>query len=137
MQTNLSTCICVIITYWCVQVSHQDLHGANINRLSFGSSGANFKKYVGHSAHVTNVRFTADKHLLVSLGGGDHAIFQWKFIPEGQGQQHSEVGEENAEPVVAHVGGASRYHCREGGGGGGGKLVPLPGGRGGGLRGSK
>ncbi|XP_033122529.1 echinoderm microtubule-associated protein-like 6 [Anneissia japonica] len=45
--------------------------------------GAKFRKYVGHSAHVTNVRFTHDKARLISTGGGDHAIFQWHFYPEG------------------------------------------------------
>lgn len=45
--------------------------------------GAKFKKYVGHSAHVTNVRFSHDKSHVITLGGADHAIFQWKFLPEG------------------------------------------------------
>ena len=44
--------------------------------------GAKFRKYVGHSSHVTNVRFTKDKTRLISIGGADHAIFQWRFIPE-------------------------------------------------------
>ncbi|XP_060573407.1 echinoderm microtubule-associated protein-like 6 [Ruditapes philippinarum] len=48
--------------------------------------GAKFRKYVGHSAHVTNVRFSNDKQRVISTGGGDHAIFQWKFLPAG----HSE-----------------------------------------------
>ncbi|KAL5463172.1 hypothetical protein EMCRGX_G032049 [Ephydatia muelleri] len=66
--------------------------------------GANFKKYVGHSAHVTNVRFSADKHHLITLGGGDHAIFQWRFIPDGQEAQGG-AGEEESETAV--VGGAT------------------------------
>ena len=45
--------------------------------------GAKFRKYVGHSAHVTNVRFSHDKMHVISTGGGDHAVFQWRFVPEG------------------------------------------------------
>ncbi|XP_041352370.1 echinoderm microtubule-associated protein-like 6 isoform X2 [Gigantopelta aegis] len=45
--------------------------------------GAKFRKYVGHSAHVTNVRFAADKHRVISTGGADHSVFQWRFLPEG------------------------------------------------------
>jgi len=36
------------------------------------------KRYPGHSAHVTNVRFNADDTYLISTGGGDRSIFQWK-----------------------------------------------------------
>lgn len=45
--------------------------------------GAKFRKYVGHSAHVTNVRFSHDMMRVISVGGGDHAIFQWRYLPEG------------------------------------------------------
>ncbi|KAJ8309461.1 hypothetical protein KUTeg_014335 [Tegillarca granosa] len=45
--------------------------------------GAKFRKYVGHSAHVTNVRFSHDKMRVISTGGADHAVFQWRFLPEG------------------------------------------------------
>ena len=55
--------------------------------------GAKFKKYTGHSAHVTNVRFTSDKKRLITVGGADHAVFQWSFSsgPEGQNETE-EVG---------------------------------------------
>ena len=46
-------------------------------------AGAKFRKYVGHSAHVTNVRFSHDMMRVISVGGGDHAIFQWRYLPEG------------------------------------------------------
>lgn len=36
-------------------------------------------KYLAHSAHVTNVRFTEDDSYLFSAGGGDLAVFQWKI----------------------------------------------------------
>jgi len=39
-----------------------------------------FVQYNGHSAHVTNVRFTRDSQFLFSTGGGDLATFQWKIV---------------------------------------------------------
>ena len=48
---------------------------------------------MGHSSHVTNVRFTQDKRRIISIGGADHAIFQWRFIAdEAVGDQESVVG---------------------------------------------
>lgn len=44
--------------------------------------GARFRKYVGHSAHVTNVRFSSDKLHVISIGGADHSVFQWKFLSQ-------------------------------------------------------
>uniref|UniRef100_A0A4W4ENS0 HELP domain-containing protein n=1 Tax=Electrophorus electricus TaxID=8005 RepID=A0A4W4ENS0_ELEEL len=44
--------------------------------------GAKFKKYFGHSAHITNVRWSHDHQWVVTIGGADHSVFQWKFIPE-------------------------------------------------------
>lgn len=52
-------------------------------------SGAKFRKYIGHSAHVTNVRFSHDKSRVISTGGADHAVFQWRFLPDGT----SDVGD--------------------------------------------
>ena len=45
--------------------------------------GAKFRKYSGHSAHVTNCRFSSDKRCVITTGGGDHSVFQWKFLPDG------------------------------------------------------
>lgn len=39
---------------------------------------AKTKEFVGHSAHVTNVRFSADSKHLVSAGGGDCGVFLWR-----------------------------------------------------------
>ena len=29
------------------------------------------------------MRFTNDEHHVISLGGADHGIFQWRFLPQG------------------------------------------------------
>lgn len=44
--------------------------------------GAKFKKYSGHSAHITNVRWSHDLQWVLTTGGADHALFQWRFLPE-------------------------------------------------------
>ncbi|KAM5137941.1 echinoderm microtubule-associated protein-like 3 isoform 2-T2 [Mantella aurantiaca] len=36
--------------------------------------------YPGHGSHVTNVRFTHDDSYLISLGGKDASIFQWRVV---------------------------------------------------------
>uniref|UniRef100_A0A5S6K7R3 Sorting nexin-30 n=1 Tax=Xenopus tropicalis TaxID=8364 RepID=A0A5S6K7R3_XENTR len=36
--------------------------------------------YSGHGSHVTNVRFTHDDSHLISLGGKDASIFQWRVV---------------------------------------------------------
>ena len=39
---------------------------------------AKFKRYTGHSAHVTRVRWTFDNTYLISIGGRDVATLVWK-----------------------------------------------------------
>ena len=48
---------------------------------------AKHKSYVGHSAHVTSVRFSNNGSYLVSLGGNDTSIFIWKLIESSQRQK--------------------------------------------------
>uniref|UniRef100_A0A3B3BQF4 Uncharacterized protein n=1 Tax=Oryzias melastigma TaxID=30732 RepID=A0A3B3BQF4_ORYME len=45
--------------------------------FGFPSRFAKFKKYVGHSTNVTNVRWSNDDSVLLSVGGGDTAGFLW------------------------------------------------------------
>jgi len=41
-------------------------------------------EYTGHSSHVTNVRFTFDDSRVITLGGNDTGIFQWKYVKSPQ-----------------------------------------------------
>ncbi|XP_048456030.1 echinoderm microtubule-associated protein-like 5 [Rhincodon typus] len=49
--------------------------------------GSKFKKYIGHSAHVTNVRWSYDYQWVLSVGGADHSVFQWQLIPERKSKE--------------------------------------------------
>jgi hypothetical protein len=41
-----------------------------------------FQSYRGHSSHVTRVRFTNDHRFLISTGGADKCIIQWRHDVE-------------------------------------------------------
>jgi hypothetical protein len=40
---------------------------------------APFRRGGGHSSHVMNARFSPDDNWVVSVGGKDRAVFQWRF----------------------------------------------------------
>ncbi|CAI9582753.1 unnamed protein product [Staurois parvus] len=41
---------------------------------------AKHKRFLGHSAHVTNIRFTSGDRYVVSAGGDDCSLFVWKCV---------------------------------------------------------
>ena len=43
---------------------------------------ARFKSYIGHASHVKNLTFTQDNKYIISLGGHDCSILQWRYIPK-------------------------------------------------------
>uniref|UniRef100_A0A3B5AX58 Echinoderm microtubule-associated protein-like 6 n=1 Tax=Stegastes partitus TaxID=144197 RepID=A0A3B5AX58_9TELE len=65
-----------------VLVAGDDLGLVKLYRFPCIRKGAKFKKYIGHSAHVTNVRWSHDLQWVLTTGGADHALFQWRFLPE-------------------------------------------------------
>ncbi|XP_047191015.1 echinoderm microtubule-associated protein-like 6 isoform X1 [Scophthalmus maximus] len=65
-----------------VLVAGDDLGLVKLYRFPCLRKGAKFKKYIGHSAHVTNVRWSHDLQWVLTTGGADHALFQWRFLPE-------------------------------------------------------
>ncbi|XP_077993248.1 echinoderm microtubule-associated protein-like 6 [Glandiceps talaboti] len=66
-----------------VVVTGDDFGLVKLFRFPSLKKAAKFRKYVGHSAHVTNVRFSHDKVRVLTTGGADHAVFQWRYLPEG------------------------------------------------------
>jgi len=38
----------------------------------------------GHSSHVTNVRFMSDDKYIISTGGEDQTVMQWRVETQGQ-----------------------------------------------------
>ena len=43
---------------------------------------AKFKSFIGHASHVKNLTFTQDNKYVISLGGHDCSVFQWRYIPK-------------------------------------------------------
>ncbi|KAJ8387313.1 hypothetical protein AAFF_G00158090 [Aldrovandia affinis] len=66
-----------------VLVTGDDFGLVKLFRFPCLKKGAKFKKYIGHSAHVTNVHWSHDLQWVLSTGGADHSMFQWRFLPEG------------------------------------------------------
>lgn len=54
-----------------------DFGKVNLFRYPCLKESANLK-FVGHSSHVTCVKFSADSTRLISIGGNDKSIFQWR-----------------------------------------------------------
>lgn len=67
---------------------------------------ASFNSYCGHSSHVTNVRFIPKVPYLISTGGEDKSIFQWKYMLDKERQaetaktQKAKIDTKNIEQDV-------------------------------------
>lgn len=63
-----------------------DMGKVNLFRYPCTVEGASFNAYSGHSSHVTNVRWTVADECLLSCGGNDKCLFQWRHhIAEASG----------------------------------------------------
>lgn len=93
-----------------VAVTGDDFGKVKLFRFPCVKPGSKFREYTGHSAHVTNVRFSFDERTVITTGGGDNAIFQWRLessdgtqIPpnedytEGSDSDNSDVDEVDSD----------------------------------------
>jgi len=46
--------------------------------------GHKSNKYMGHSEHVTNVKFSYDSKYLWSAGGQDQTVIQWRIVKKAK-----------------------------------------------------
>eukprot|EP00276_Gloeochaete_wittrockiana_P019624 CAMPEP_0184336236 /NCGR_PEP_ID=MMETSP1089-20130417/4606_1 /TAXON_ID=38269 ORGANISM="Gloeochaete wittrockiana, Strain SAG46.84" /NCGR_SAMPLE_ID=MMETSP1089 /ASSEMBLY_ACC=CAM_ASM_000445 /LENGTH=666 /DNA_ID=CAMNT_0026661207 /DNA_START=116 /DNA_END=2113 /DNA_ORIENTATION=- len=54
------------------------------------------KSFIGHSSHVTNVRFSYDNKYLISIGGNDCTVLLWEVIMDSDDEDESEEEEEKS-----------------------------------------
>ena len=59
--------------------------------------GANFSSYGGHGSHVTNSCWTVYDECLITAGGGDRCIFQWKHDIECEDEVPPVLDDEEEE----------------------------------------
>ncbi|KAK7903892.1 hypothetical protein WMY93_016499 [Mugilogobius chulae] len=76
-----------------VLATGDDLGYVKLFRYSIKGKYAKFKRYVAHSTHVTNVRWSHDDSLLVTVGGSDTCLMIWAHEPEG----HREIRQCDSE----------------------------------------
>eukprot|EP00003_Mantamonas_plastica_P005815 TRINITY_DN1474_c1_g1_i12.p1 TRINITY_DN1474_c1_g1~~TRINITY_DN1474_c1_g1_i12.p1 ORF type:complete len:1081 (-),score=345.00 TRINITY_DN1474_c1_g1_i12:1168-4410(-) len=49
----------------------------------FNDKKCGYKKFIGHSSHVTQTRFSSSQDSVFSLGGGDTCMLEWEYAPDG------------------------------------------------------
>eukprot|EP00051_Salpingoeca_urceolata_P007134 m.94665 g.94665 ORF g.94665 m.94665 type:complete len:1961 (-) comp15130_c0_seq1:316-6198(-) len=91
-------------------VTGDDFGKVKLFRFPCDKKGALHRTYIGHAAHVTNVRFCHDKSRVLTTGGADHAVFQWRFHPHGHEEsmgydslEQSEVEDSDVDAVDSDV----------------------------------
>ena len=70
-----------------VIVTSDDYGKVKLFRFPSPVEKAAYNQYNGHSSHVTTVRFMNDNKHIISVGGNDKAIFQFKFSFDSEEQE--------------------------------------------------
>ena len=113
-------------------VTADDFGGVNVFNYPVVVDEAPSRREAGHSSHVMNVRFSPTDAWVVSVGGKDRAVFQWRFErtadrakrPEPADPPWARVGEVDADAAAAAAREKARLEAR--GGRGGERAVGAP-----------
>ena len=85
-------------------VTADDFGGVNAFNYPVLVDEAPRAREAGHSSHVMNVRFSPDDRWVVSVGGKDRAVFQWRFHRTPRAEERADARAE--APPWARVGDA-------------------------------
>eukprot|EP00960_Hanusia_phi_P064160 765713-Hanusia_phi.AAC.8 len=64
-----------------VVVTGDKLGHVKMFRFPCCADKAKYRSYIGHASHVRGVMFSMDNSYVISLGGHDNSIFQWRYLP--------------------------------------------------------
>lgn len=84
-------------------VTGDDFSSVNLYRYPAFAQRAKHKSFVGHSSFVTNVRFlqpkaqSRDELCVVSAGGADNCIFQWRVVKRRSSRRRRPTGEQKTD----------------------------------------
>eukprot|EP00058_Branchiostoma_floridae_P012989 XP_002598477.1 hypothetical protein BRAFLDRAFT_66854 [Branchiostoma floridae] len=79
--------------------SSDDFGKVNLYRYPCSTPMSPGQIYPGHSSHVTCVRFLYDDSYLLSTGGADSAVFQWRVVSKGAKLHKSARGQPSADDL--------------------------------------
>ena len=87
-----------------VIVTGDDFSKVKLFRYPSPVEKAAYYQYNGHSSHVTCVRFMKDNKHVISIGGNDKSIFQFKFIlneeEKKEEKEYDEIDENEEENLI-------------------------------------
>ncbi|XP_078701340.1 echinoderm microtubule-associated protein-like 2 isoform X2 [Branchiostoma floridae x Branchiostoma belcheri] len=83
--------------------SSDDFGKVNLYRYPCSSPMSTGQIYPGHSSHVTCVRFLYDDSYLLSTGGADCAVFQWRVVGKGAKLDKSARGQSSTDKGISKL----------------------------------
>lgn len=79
-------------------VSGDDFGKVKLFKYPSAKEKAGYSQFLGHAAQVTNVRFSFKSEYVVSLGGADKSVFQWKYtFDRASAEEMNQFGDDEDE----------------------------------------